>query len=243
MYSPIDNNNYYSNTPQNQTYDLNSSWYTDYSSYQKSMSSGYASPSSYLDYSNDGSYTAYKNEYPSHTSSWYYPQTSYYHNSTCYYNNHSSYQSHDYSLNSPSTQYQSNRSYTTSPENVSEHNQTTSPVPVSNKQKSNRTNRKQLLTEDAVELMNEWFEDHINNPYPQPEEKERLALLGGITVKQVTAWFSNRRNRSQNTKPKRMKRALEKEMNCIFEKIIHDQPDKQSLIDTFKFSLTETNVV
>jgi hypothetical protein len=63
--------------------------------------------------------------------------------------------------------------------------------------------------------MNDWFDSHLNNPYPQPCEKERLAQLGGITVKQVTAWFSNRRNRSQNTKPKRMKREVENKIDEI----------------------------
>jgi hypothetical protein len=43
--------------------------------------------------------------------------------------------------------------------------------------------------------MNEWFMEHQSNPYPTNEQKEKLAHLGGITIKQVTAWFSNRRNR------------------------------------------------
>ena len=46
--------------------------------------------------------------------------------------------------------------------------------------------RHQHLSDDAVEIMNNWFQEHINNPYPQLVEKENLARLGGITVKQVT---------------------------------------------------------
>lgn len=70
--------------------------------------------------------------------------------------------------------------------------------------------------------MNEWFVEHQNNPYPQLCEKERMAQLGGITVKQVTAWFSNRRNRSQNTKPKRMKRVLESKLNEICLELVNN---------------------
>ena len=110
-----------------------------------------------------------------------------------------------------------------------------------NKVKKTRINRKQLLSEEAVDLLNEWFEDHLNNPYPQPEEKERLARQGGITVKQVTAWFSNRRNRTQNTKPKRMKRVMEKEMKNIFDRIVSEQPDKHQMIEQFKSTLVSSS--
>jgi hypothetical protein len=85
--------------------------------------------------------------------------------------------------------------------------------------------------------MNTWFLEHINNPYPVQHEKETLAQLGGITVKQVTAWFSNRRNRSQNTKPKRMKRVLEKEISNIFNELICNQPNKEEIIEKFHTSL------
>jgi hypothetical protein len=70
----------------------------------------------------------------------------------------------------------------------------------------------QSLPDQAVDLLNDWFDDHLNNPYPTMEEKERLAISGGITVKQVNAWFSNRRNRSQNTRPKRIRREFEREI-------------------------------
>lgn len=100
-----------------------------------------------------------------------------------------------------------------------------------------KPNRHQQLCDRAVEIMNDWFMDHINNPYPQPVEKEQLAKLGGITVKQVTAWFSNRRNRSQNTKPKRMKRVLEQEINNIFSELIGDQASKDAVISKVRSTL------
>ncbi len=92
-------------------------------------------------------------------------------------------------------------------------------------------NRHNQLPDKAIEIMNEYFNNHLNNPYPTQSEKENLAQLGGISVKQVTAWFSNRRNRSQNTKPKRMKRVLEQEINNIFDELIGNQVNKEAILN------------
>ena len=120
---------------------------------------------------------------------------------------------------------------------------TSTPIQIeaSNLAKQLKKSRKHQLSEQAVDIMNEWFDDHLNNPYPQPEEKERLAKLGNITVKQVTAWFSNRRNRSQNTKPKRMKRVLENEMNSILSQIVQNQPEQQQIIEKLKSTFNARN--
>jgi hypothetical protein len=40
-----------------------------------------------------------------------------------------------------------------------------------------------------------WFEDHIHHPYPTEEEKDLLAMQGGITIEQVNNWFINTRGR------------------------------------------------
>ncbi|CAF1110670.1 unnamed protein product [Brachionus calyciflorus] len=96
--------------------------------------------------------------------------------------------------------------------------------------------RKQLLPDLAVDIMNDWFEDHINNPYPTLEEKEKMARQAGITVKQVTAWFSNRRNRSQNTKPKRIKRVIEQEINQIYNELAYN-PNSTHLLEKFRKTL------
>jgi hypothetical protein len=93
------------------------------------------------------------------------------------------------------------------------------------------------LSDESVDIMNEWFRDHVSNPYPSLTEKETLAQRSGITVKQVTAWFSNRRNRSQNTKPKRMKRVFEKEITNIFNEIICSQPNKAKILEKINLSL------
>ncbi|CAF0788310.1 unnamed protein product [Brachionus calyciflorus] len=102
--------------------------------------------------------------------------------------------------------------------------------------KATRQPRKQLLPDLAVDIMNDWFEDHINNPYPTLDEKEKMAKQAGITVKQVTAWFSNRRNRSQNTKPKRIKRVIEHEINQIFNELSYNSNSGQ-ILEKFRKTL------
>ena len=56
--------------------------------------------------------------------------------------------------------------------------------------------------------MNAWFTEHDDNPYPNRNDLDYLATTGGIKESQVKAWFSNKRNRTQNTHPKRAKRYL-----------------------------------
>ncbi len=64
------------------------------------------------------------------------------------------------------------------------------------------------LPEKAIRLMNAWYLEHEDNPYPNRNDLDYLATTGGIKESQVKAWFSNKRNRTQNTHPKRAKRYL-----------------------------------
>ena len=113
-------------------------------------------------------------------------------------------------------------------------------MPKPNRLQQSKLSRKHQLPDRAVDIMNEYFDDHLNNPYPSLEEKEKLAQLGGITVKQVNAWFCNRRNRSQNTKPKRIKRELEKNLDDILSELGSNQnssSNKQLIIQKFRSTL------
>ena len=47
---------------------------------------------------------------------------------------------------------------------------------------------------DSMKLLEESF---FNEPYPVDKEKERLALLTGHSVKQVSTWFTNKRARNK----------------------------------------------
>ena len=57
--------------------------------------------------------------------------------------------------------------------------------------------RKKNLPQKATKLLNEWFKQHLDNPYPTDEEKKVLSSRGGITIEQVSTWFANKRSRSR----------------------------------------------
>jgi len=59
---------------------------------------------------------------------------------------------------------------------------------------------KRLLNPQAVDYMNNWYAEHLNYPYPTEDEKSRIASEAGLSLPQVTCWFANKRNRSNNTR-------------------------------------------
>jgi len=65
-----------------------------------------------------------------------------------------------------------------------------------------QSDRKALDTES---ILNQWFEEHSERPYPNKKQKEDLAKRCNITVKQVITWFNNKRYRSNCTKTKKGK--------------------------------------
>ena len=79
-----------------------------------------------------------------------------------------------------------------------------------------KKNKVRQLNAKAVTLMTDWYECHLANPYPTSLEKGEMAERGNISVSQVKAWFANKRNRSMNTRPKREKQLLQKQLNKIW---------------------------
>ena len=57
-----------------------------------------------------------------------------------------------------------------------------------------------LLNEESRAILTQWFDAHMDNPYPSEEEKQQLATVCGISVGQVKSWFANKRNRTNNTR-------------------------------------------
>lgn len=57
-----------------------------------------------------------------------------------------------------------------------------------------------LLSKKAVQLMESWYDNHLEHPYPNPDAIDRLSAAGGVTAEQVKKWFANKRNRSNNTR-------------------------------------------
>lgn len=75
--------------------------------------------------------------------------------------------------------------------------------------------RSRQLSPKAVQIMTQWYEQHLHNPYPSDDEKVKMAEEGGISLSQVKAWFANKRNRTANTKPKRQKMQVEQSLMSI----------------------------
>lgn len=57
-----------------------------------------------------------------------------------------------------------------------------------------------LLSKRAVKLMEDWYKEHLEHPYPNSSAIEELAEAGKISIEQVKKWFANKRNRSNNTR-------------------------------------------
>lgn len=57
-----------------------------------------------------------------------------------------------------------------------------------------------LLSKRAVKIMEQWYDQHTDHPYPIPSEIDSLAVAGEINAEQVKKWFANKRNRSNNTR-------------------------------------------
>ena len=70
------------------------------------------------------------------------------------------------------------------------------------KQKSPQKSNKDSKT---LDVLNQWFDEHSDKPYPTKKEKEELAKRSKMTVKQVSTWFNNKRYRSNCTLTKKSK--------------------------------------
>ena len=98
-------------------------------------------------------------------------------------------------------------------------------IPVSSiGESSSYRSRSRQLNSNAVAIMTEWYEQHIDSPYPSEEEKMMFAEQGNLTLSQVKAWFANRRNRTSNTKPKKQKIQVERQLLSICKELVHDTP-------------------
>ncbi|KAH3887410.1 uncharacterized protein LOC127843832 [Dreissena polymorpha] len=94
----------------------------------------------------------------------------------------------------------------------------------------NRRRHNEPLNNHALDVMNEWYQTHSENPYPNKAQKEELSKRGGITIAQVKSWFANKRNRSNNTRPKKQKLEMEGRLMEICHQLARDaqKPEKDN---------------
>lgn len=52
----------------------------------------------------------------------------------------------------------------------------------------------------SVRVMQFWYDNNIEHPYPSHEEVQTMATAGGISTEQVKKWFYNKRQRCGHTK-------------------------------------------
>lgn len=81
------------------------------------------------------------------------------------------------------------------------------------KSSSLKGSNKKHLNPKAVEMMEIWYLENFNHPYPSDRFVQQVVECGGITVAQVKKWMANKRVRSNNTltfngtvHPKRLQR-------------------------------------
>ncbi|XP_074661074.1 uncharacterized protein LOC141913719 [Tubulanus polymorphus] len=86
------------------------------------------------------------------------------------------------------------------------------------------------LPAKAVQLMNDWYEKNLQNPYPKRETVINMAEEGNISVNQVRSWFSNKRNRSNNTRAKNHKRKFEERLSSLCHELLN--PEKKAAVDS-----------
>jgi hypothetical protein len=97
------------------------------------------------------------------------------------------------------------------------------------------------LPETATSKLKEWYSVHISHPYPTSADKKSLALICGISTKQVNSWFCNKRNRSDNTKPKRVKMQLKQELKKVYHELVKN-PNNSLVIENFRSTLLMNNI-
>jgi hypothetical protein len=63
-----------------------------------------------------------------------------------------------------------------------------------------RPSKRRRLTNTAISIMEKWYSQNQEHPYPNQEATQLLATAGNVSPEQVKKWFANRRLRMGNTK-------------------------------------------
>lgn len=56
--------------------------------------------------------------------------------------------------------------------------------------------RQKNYSSEVVQILDTWFEEHKNHPYPSAWEKDLLALRTELSKDQIRTWFTNKRRRN-----------------------------------------------
>uniref|UniRef100_A0A914PSD9 Homeobox domain-containing protein n=1 Tax=Panagrolaimus davidi TaxID=227884 RepID=A0A914PSD9_9BILA len=55
------------------------------------------------------------------------------------------------------------------------------------------------VSRESAKPLQEWMNQHINNPYPTHSDVQKLSLQTGFSFKQIRNWFTNNRHRYEQS--------------------------------------------
>ena len=83
------------------------------------------------------------------------------------------------------------------------------------------------ISERNLDILNQWFDSNIQNPYLSPKIKKILANKSNLTENQVTRWLQNKRARQSNPKiTKRLSNEIKKSLKKSFSLNRYPKDDK-----------------
>ncbi|CAK58495.1 unnamed protein product (macronuclear) [Paramecium tetraurelia] len=75
----------------------------------------------------------------------------------------------------------------------------------------NKNSNKNKFQKRSIDILKKWFLDHLDNPYPDNTEKQRLSKITGMHVRQIQNWFTNSRKRYLEPLKKKFEHGLMKD--------------------------------
>ncbi|CAF0748792.1 unnamed protein product [Adineta ricciae] len=97
------------------------------------------------------------------------------------------------------------------------------PSPLVPRLSSTRSQCYHKLPDHAVKMMQDWYNAHLEDPYPRSPDKKRFITEGNITAQQCRSWFANRRQRLKHVKrsqpraiPSRSQRPMPTKMSDLY---------------------------
>lgn len=72
---------------------------------------------------------------------------------------------------------------------------------------------------EATQILEDWYQENVDYPYPSKDDIEEFCTQTKLAKYRILAWMSNKRNRNQNTIPKKSKRAFHMNFRSTVDKI------------------------
>lgn len=70
------------------------------------------------------------------------------------------------------------------------------------------SNGRRLFSAKVIAILRDWYKFNIRNPYPTDQDLCPLSRDCGLTKRQIQKWISNRRDRTNNTRPRSVRQRM-----------------------------------